>query len=214
MSRIINDFSKFQPSNEELNFKLGLNKLLNKLFKGYNYNIYLAGPDVFRAEEKVKEVSKALKEVAAKYKQHGHFPLDNALSPKSGDYHSQEFSYDIFSANVKLMDDADVIIANIQPFRGPSMDDGTAFEVGYGYAKKKLIYGYSTSADLKYPEVVDRFMKSLKSDSVSTHTDEFPQIEDLGKNPVNLMIRESIYETGGKIFKTFEECVIDLTKNY
>jgi len=214
MSRIINNFSKFQPTNEELNIKINVSKWINKLLRGYNYNIYLAGPDVFRAEEKVKEVSKALKDVAAKYKQYGHFPLDNALAPKGGDYKSQEFSYDIFSANVKLMDEADVIIANIQPYRGPNMDDGTAFEIGYGYAKKKLIYGYSTSADIKYPEIVDRFMKTLKPDATAVHTEEFPQIEDLGKNPVNLMIRESIYETGGKIFKTFEECVIDLTKNY
>ena len=56
MSRIINNFSKFQPTNEELNIKINVSKWINKLLRGYNYNIYLAGPDVFRAEEKVKEV--------------------------------------------------------------------------------------------------------------------------------------------------------------
>ena len=185
-----------------------------KILRGYNFNIYLAGPDVFRAEQKVKEVSKALKDIASHYHQHGHFPLDNALMPSNGDYKSQAFSQQIFSANVELMNDADVIIANVQPYRGPNMDDGTAFEIGYGFAKKKLIYGYSSTADLKYPEIVEMFMKSLKPDAVSAHQQEFPQIEDLGKNTVNLMITESIIETGGKIFKTFEECVIDLTKNY
>ena len=205
----IQTFNRFK-TNEELNLK----KLFNKLFKGYNYNIYLAGPDVFRAEHQVQEVSKALKEIAAKYKQHGHFPLDNALAPEGGDYKSQGFSYQIFSANVKLMDEADVIIANIQPFRGPQMDDGTAFEVGYGYAKKKIIYGYSKTSGMKYPEMVELFMKSLNDKTKTEYETEFPQVEDLGKNPVNLMIRESIYETGGKIFNTFEECVIDLTTNH
>jgi len=198
--------------NEDI--KLKINKLINKIFKGYNYNIYLAGPDVFRAEQQVKNVSKALKEIASKYKQSAHFPLDNALSPDNGDYKSQEFSYKIFSANIELMDRADVIIANIQPYRGPNMDDGTAFEIGYGYAKNKLIYGYSSTAELKYSEIVDIFMSSLKSESEILHRDEFPQIEEFGNNTVNLMIHESIYEKGGKIFKTFEECIIDLTKNH
>ena len=67
---------KFDSQNEGI--KLATNKFINKLFKGYNYSIYLAGPDVFRAQEKVKEVSKALKEVSTKYKQKSHFPLDNA----------------------------------------------------------------------------------------------------------------------------------------
>ena len=98
-----------------------------KILRGYNFNIYLAGPDVFRAEQKVKEVSKALKDIASHYHQHGHFPLDNALMPSNGDYKSQAFSQQIFSANVELMNDADVIIANVQPYRGPNMDDGTAF---------------------------------------------------------------------------------------
>jgi len=202
----------FDNKNEGI--KSTANKFINKLFKGYNYNIYLAGPDVFRAQEKIKEVSSALKEISLKYKHKSHFPLDNALSPEDGDYKSQSFSYKIFSANVELMDKSDVIIANIQPFRGPNMDDGTAFEIGYGYAKNKIIYGYSSSADMKYPQIVDLFMKSLKSESESSHREEFPQIEEFAKNTVNLMIQESIYETGGKIFKTFEECIIDLTKNH
>ena len=201
---------KFDSQNEGI--KLATNKFINKLFKGYNYSIYLAGPDVFRAQEKVKEVSKALKEITKKYKQKSHFPLDNALAPDDGDYTSQAFSYKIFSANIELMDKADVIIANIQPYRGPNMDDGTAFEIGYGYSKNKLIYGYSSTADMRYPEIVELFMKSLKPEAETSHRNEFPQIEDLGKNTVNLMIQESIYETGGKIFKTFEECLIDLTK--
>ena len=204
----IGGFKDFRV-NEEINIKRFINKLLKTPI--FNYKIYLAGPDVFRAEKQVQEVSKALKEISARYDQTAHFPLDSDMSPEGGDYKSQKFSYQIFSANVDLMDKSDVIIANIQPFRGPQMDDGTAFEVGYGYAKKKIIYGYSKTSDLKYPQVVDMFMKSLNKESADKISSEFPQVEDFGTNPVNLMIRESIYETGGKIFKTFEECLIDLT---
>src|SRR5262249_6573531 len=41
------------------------------------------------------------------------------------------------------MDGADLIIANLSPFRGPSADVGTVFELGYGFAKGLPVFGYS-----------------------------------------------------------------------
>ncbi len=49
---------------------------------------------------------------------------------------------DIFAGNCKLIDEADIVIANLNPFRGKEPDSGTCFEVGYAYAKGKTVYGY------------------------------------------------------------------------
>ena len=52
----------------------------------------------------------------------------------------------IYRANVDLIDGAQAIIADISPFRGPNMDPGTAWEIGYGIAKGLSVYAWS--ADL------------------------------------------------------------------
>ena len=43
----------------------------------------------------------------------------------------------IYVINVKDIDEADVVVANVEPFRGACVDDGTAFEIGMAAAKGK-----------------------------------------------------------------------------
>ena len=48
------------------------------------------------------------------------------------------------------MDQADVIIANLTPFRGPSADAGTVYELGYMLGKgDRLCLGYSNSPSIR-----------------------------------------------------------------
>jgi len=49
----------------------------------------------------------------------------------------------IYRGNVAHMDRSDAIVANMTPFRGVSMDAGTAFEMGYMAAKGKPVLGYT-----------------------------------------------------------------------
>ena len=42
-----------------------------------------------------------------------------------------------------MMDAADAIIANLTPFRGPSADAGTVYELGYMAGRGKLCLAYS-----------------------------------------------------------------------
>jgi nucleoside 2-deoxyribosyltransferase len=42
-----------------------------------------------------------------------------------------------------MMDEADAIIANLTPFRGPGADPGTAYELGAMAARGKLCLGYT-----------------------------------------------------------------------
>ena len=98
--------------------------------------IYLAGPDVFL--ENALEIGKIKKEICWRYGFEGLFPLDNEV----------DNSRDIFKANCALMENADIGVFNLSPFRGPSADVGTIFELGFIYAKGKPVFGYSNSQDI------------------------------------------------------------------
>ena len=150
--------------------------------------VYLAGPDVFR--NNTTEHFTHLKELALKYNINALSPFDNEIINSS--------SSEIFRANIGLINNVDVVIANINPFRGLCMDDGTAFEIAYAYSKGIPSYGYSNVNELTL----------LEFGSLNEKFDdpEYPIYEDFG-NCCNLMIYESIKESGGNIFKTYEDCL-------
>jgi nucleoside 2-deoxyribosyltransferase len=98
--------------------------------------IYLAGPDVFYPDAAMR--GRAMVELCAGYGHQGIYPLDS-LYPSGS---KQEQACWIYSANTRLIDSCDLVIANLNPFRGEEPDSGTAFEVGYAIAKGKTVYGY------------------------------------------------------------------------
>jgi len=102
--------------------------------------IYLAGFDVFRRDAVVH--GEALKALCATYGCEGLYPLDNALpAGLSGPAAAQW----IYQQNLALIARADMVMANLDDFRGPGEPDaGTAFEVGYAVALGKPVWGYST----------------------------------------------------------------------
>jgi nucleoside 2-deoxyribosyltransferase len=74
----------------------------------------------------------------------GLFPLD--IDANAGDAHV-EGAAAIFGHCVSCMDRADLVIANMTPFRGVSMDVGTAVELGYMFARGVPVFGYTNVAD-------------------------------------------------------------------
>ena len=53
------------------------------------------------------------------------------------DINASDILTTIYVINVKDIDEADVVVANVEPFRGACVDDGTAFEIGMAAAKGK-----------------------------------------------------------------------------
>jgi nucleoside 2-deoxyribosyltransferase len=49
----------------------------------------------------------------------------------------------IFHIDTGMMAAADAIVANLTPFRGPSADPGTVFELAWMLARGKHAFGYS-----------------------------------------------------------------------
>ena len=92
--------------------------------------VYLAGPDVFLPD--ALEVGRQKTEICRRHGLIGLYPLDNAV-----DRAATEASLQIFKANETMMDQADAIIANLTPFRGPGADGGTVYELGYMAARSE-----------------------------------------------------------------------------
>ena len=53
------------------------------------------------------------------------YPLDNDI-----DLAAADASLQIFRGNEAMMNEADAVIANLTPFRGPGADAGTVYELG------------------------------------------------------------------------------------
>jgi nucleoside 2-deoxyribosyltransferase len=104
--------------------------------------VYLAGPDVFHPD--AVTLGQRKKELCAQFGLVGVFPLDNELDLQRLNPHAQGMA--IFHANTKLMDECDAVIANMTPFRGPSCDPGTAYEIGYMRGLGKAVLAYSNTS--------------------------------------------------------------------
>ncbi|RDI98790.1 nucleoside 2-deoxyribosyltransferase [Dyella solisilvae] len=105
---------------------------------------YMAGPDVFlqNARERADEV----RALCRQYGVVALLPADNDGEAAETQAPSDEaLSLQIFRKNVALIDRADLVIANLEPFRGPSADVGTVWEIGYAFAQGKKIFAYSSA---------------------------------------------------------------------
>jgi nucleoside 2-deoxyribosyltransferase len=98
--------------------------------------IYLAGPDVFLPD--AVAIGRRKVELCTRHGLTGLYPLDNAVERAARDA-----SLQIFRGNEAMMIEADAIIANLTPFRGPGADAGTVYELGYMAGRGKLCLGYS-----------------------------------------------------------------------
>jgi nucleoside 2-deoxyribosyltransferase len=141
--------------------------------------IYLAGPDVFLPD--AVEVGRRKKEICREFGFEGLFPLDNEFAGAPS-------GADIYRANVALMRSADIGLFNLSPFRGPSADAGTVFELGMMCGLGKRLYGYRNVTGLYHERV---------------RPDAFA-VERFGLGD-NLMIDCCINEAGGSVSAVAEE---------
>ena len=91
----------------------------------------------------------------------------------------------IYRANVGLIERADCVLANLEPFRGSEPDSGTAFEVGYALALGKPVYAYLSDAGA-YTERLARLAPEWLGEHPGEDRDGW-QLEGFGL-PLNLML--------------------------
>jgi len=141
--------------------------------------IYIAGPDVFEADS--IEIGKNLVKMCQKYGYEGLYPLDNIVDFSQNKH---KIAQDIFDANISMIQKADIIIANLNSFRGKEPDSGTVFECGFAYGLKKEVYGYMSHA-CNYIDTFAEDEKFVKDEWVSDSRERL--IEDF-EYPLNLML--------------------------
>lgn len=159
--------------------------------------IYLAGPDVFFVD--AAEIGQEKKRICAAAGAIGLFPLDNELGLSDGPRH--DIARAIYDSNEIMMREADCIIANLTHFRGPNVDDGTAFEIRAMIGQNKPVFGYSNVAGSLSDRVADFYGETLEVELTAGRLlgPDGHFVEDFGL-PVNLMIACGIEQSGGRIF--------------
>lgn len=128
--------------------------------------IYIAGPDVFSPD--AVSLGRLMCDTIRNKGFVPLYPLDNEIDA----HQTQNLSEQIFDGNIKMIQDCDIVLANLNPFRGSEPDSGTSWEVGYAFALGKKVIGY---IDDTRP-MIDK-----------VHDTRGWRVEDLGL-PLNLML--------------------------
>ncbi|HUB43822.1 MAG TPA: nucleoside 2-deoxyribosyltransferase [Acetobacteraceae bacterium] len=180
--------------------------------------VYLAGPDVFLPEAEAWAARRAA--ICARHGLTAVSPLD-ALGDESPWTNLPDWQQISFRNEAHIRG-CQAIIANLTPFRGPSADVGTVYEMGYARALGLAVFGYSNCP-------VPFTQRSL--DYVMTHSvamggsgrvwrDADGLLIEQFKRHDNLMIEGGIVGSGGVLvvpesepsdrwrdLTTFEKCV-------
>ena len=156
--------------------------------------IYLAGPDVFLPAPLTRAAQ--LKARCAAHGLIGVSPLD-ALAHEPQEWAALPEALRIARRNEAHIASCDALVANLTPFRGPSADVGTVFELGFMRALGRKVFGWSNNA-------VDFNTRSRHFCCVAGNIDaDGMQIEDFGLAD-NLMIDGAIHASGGVFIR--HEC--------
>lgn len=147
---------------------------------------YLAGPDVFLPNAFENAAAKIA--ICAKYGIQGRAPLNEEIDQLATLAEDAAWRF-IYAKDIAMMQECDIIIANLTPFRGASADSGTLVEVGWFLGQNKPVFGYSNSAEL---------FAARSRRHLSALADPIPglAVEGFGL-PDNLMIAGAVAYGGG-----------------
>ena len=146
--------------------------------------IYIAGPDV--CEKHAVQIGKELNKLCTQYGYKGLYPLDNEIEFKS----KKETARKIYEANINLIKSSDIVIANLNDFRGKEADSGTVWECGFASALGKEVYAYMNNTNT----YINRFNQDEKhlDGEVNMMVDSDNKIIEDFDLPINLMLGCSI----------------------
>ena len=185
------------------------------------YHVYLAGPEVFLPEPVAAGVEKKARIAAMSraadwpFELAGLYPLDNQIPAFRADF---DTGLRIYRANIDLMNRAYAVAANMVRFRGPSMDVGTAFEMGYMLGLGKPVFAYYDAALFYGREEAP----GMYVDRVGTHcsvSEHDPRVDadgltvdDFGMAD-NLMMIGALESGAGVIAGSFEHAIVQIAES-
>lgn len=168
--------------------------------------VYLAGPDVFLADAIAQgERKKALCRTRGL---EGLWPFDNEITTAIDGIPLDRL---IYRANLAMIEACDCGVFNLSAFRGPGIDDGTAFELGYLTALKKPCFGYVNDPLSLRQRMAELGPVRYDGAAGRWRTGRGDFVEDFG-NAHNLMIDNAIRENGQVLVRALQtQPLSDLT---
>jgi nucleoside 2-deoxyribosyltransferase len=176
--------------------------------------VYLAGPDVFFPQPTLWAAGK--KTICGRYGIEGVSPLDD-LAGEPAEWAALPFWRRIAQRNEAHIRGCQGLIANLTPFRGPSADVGTVYEIGFARALGLAIFGYATTTEAFLPRTLRALGGAAQVQRDGTWQDgDGLAVEQFGLFD-NLMIEGGIIGSGGMLItgdagkwndlSLFERCV-------
>jgi len=164
-------------------------------------SVYLAGPGVFRRD--ADAYGARLKALCLANGLQPLWPLDNHAEGEPA-----AMARMLAEKNCAMIRACDAVIADISPFRGPNMDPGTAFEIGYALARDKPVFLYSHSRHTLFARTAANADLSRDAAGKSFDVDDM-QVEDFGLTE-NLMIAASVGDIHDSVDAAIAACVASL----
>ncbi|GAB6899451.1 nucleoside 2-deoxyribosyltransferase [Kineosporia succinea] len=162
--------------------------------------LYLAGFEVFAPDGPQR--AEKMRQICVEHGLEPISPLDGDDKTDLDELSGAELAAAIFRINVEMIERADAVVGNFNPFRGPDPDAGTCWEVGYGFGRGKAVYGWTQGpataverTELHYPPITRR-------DDGSAVDRDGMTIENFGQ-PFNLMLACC----GTVVQGSFEDCI-------
>ncbi|MCR0980529.1 nucleoside 2-deoxyribosyltransferase [Roseomonas populi] len=157
--------------------------------------IYLAGPEVFLPD--AGALADAKRALCARHGATGIFPTDHIHCPEADA--AEEEWLAIYLRNEAHIRGADALIANLTPFRGPSADAGTVYELGFMRGLGRPIAAYANTV-LPFEERTRAFLgpAGRPRPEGGWEDSEGMQLEAFGRHD-NLMIDGGIRASGGPL---------------
>jgi nucleoside 2-deoxyribosyltransferase len=157
--------------------------------------VYLAGPDVFLPN--AAAVLESKRKLCAKHGFVGLSPFDNEIDRFGLSKH--EVALRISAANEDMIRSSDLVIANLTPFRGPSADVGTVYEMGFARALSLPVFAYTNVAGSLLERTRKWLGDAIRQRGNGTFEDTFGMsVEDFDCVD-NLMLAGAVEAGGAKI---------------
>ena len=175
--------------------------------------VYLAGPDVFLPDPVAWLARKQA--ICAAYGLTGVSPLD-VLADEPGDWAALPEWRRIALRNEAHIRGCAAVVANLTPFRGPSADAGTIYEIGFARGIGLKLFGYATVAAPFLDRTISAIGGGRQAEDGSWWDADGLLVEQFGLFD-NLMIEGGITGSGGTLIRedrdrwqdlsVFERCV-------
>lgn len=115
----------------------------------------------------------------------------------------------IFLSNTAMIAQAQVVVADVSPFRSLEPDVGTAMQIGMATAQGKSVYLYSNQAQTS---LQDAYQAQMDAQGYVNFNGHPTQVENFG-HPINLMLMYDSDGTLRPVFNSLQDALVGILSN-